>query len=92
LSFVRQNKTRTSRVLVILNLTPVARCQYRVGLPQGGHWREALNSDSAVYGGSNQGNLGGVTAQEHPIHNQPFSAEFTLPPMSVTVFKAEAQS
>jgi 1,4-alpha-glucan branching enzyme len=92
LSFVRQNKERTSRVLVILNLTPVARYQYRVGLPQGGHWREALNSDSAIYGGSNQGNLGGVAAQEHPIHNQPFSAEFTLPPMSVTVFNAEAQS
>jgi 1,4-alpha-glucan branching enzyme len=86
LSFVRQNKERTSRVLVILNLTPVARYQYRVGLPQGGHWREALNSDSAIYGGSNVGNLGGVTAQERQIHNQPFSAEFALPPLGVVAF------
>ncbi len=83
LSFVRQNKGRTSRVLVILNLTPVARYRYRVGLPQGGYWREALNSDSAIYGGSNVGNLGGVLAQDYQTHNQPFSAEFTLPPLGV---------
>jgi 1,4-alpha-glucan branching enzyme len=92
LSFVRQNKDRSSRSLVILNLTPVLRTRYRVGLPQGGFWREVLNSDAEIYGGSNQGNLGGVSAQEHQIHSQPFSAEFTLPPMSVTVFKAEARS
>ncbi|HKS35919.1 MAG TPA: 1,4-alpha-glucan branching enzyme, partial [Verrucomicrobiae bacterium] len=89
LSFVRQNKERTSQLLVILNLTPVLRPGYRVGLPQGGFWREALNSDSEIYGGSNQGNFGGVAAQEHRMHNQPFSAEFTLPPMSVTVFRSE---
>src|SRR6266568_4716912 len=83
LSFVRQNKGRTSRVLVILNLTPVARYRYRVGLPQGGYWREALNSDSAIYGGGNVGNLGGVLAQDYQTHNQPFSAEFTLPPLGV---------
>jgi len=83
LSFVRQNKGRTSRVLAILNLTPVARYRYRVGLPQGGYWREALNSDSAIYGGSNVGNLGGVLAQDYQTHNQPFSAEFTLPPLGV---------
>ena len=86
LSFVRQNKTRTSRVLVILNLTPVARYPYRVGLPQGGHWREALNSDSAIYGGSNVGNLGAVMAQEYQTHSQPFSAEFALPPLAVIAF------
>jgi 1,4-alpha-glucan branching enzyme len=90
LSFVRQNKERTRQLLVILNLTPVLRSSYRVGLPQGGFWREALNSDSEIYGGSNQGNFGGVTAQEYQIHGQPFSAEFTLPPMSVTVFGSKS--
>ena len=45
-----------------------------------------LNSDSEIYGGSNQGNLGGVTTQELQAHNQPFSAEFTLPPLSVIAF------
>jgi 1,4-alpha-glucan branching enzyme len=89
LSFVRQNKERTSQLLVILNLTPVLRLKYRVGLPQGGFWREALNTDSEIYGGGNQGNYGGVTSQEHQIHGQPYSAEFALPPMSVTVFRPE---
>jgi 1,4-alpha-glucan branching enzyme len=89
LSFVRQNQDRTSRVVVLLNLTPVLRLNYRIGLPRDGHWKEVLNSDSEVYGGSNQGNLGGVTAEAYKVHNQPFSASFTLPPASVTVFKAE---
>jgi 1,4-alpha-glucan branching enzyme len=86
LSFVRQNKDQTSRVLVILNLTPVLRTRYRLGLPKGGFWREVLNSDAEIYGGGNQGNLGGVTAQDYQAHNQPFSAEFTLPPLGVAAF------
>ena len=66
--------------MVLLNLTPVPRYHYRVGLPRPGKWREVLNSDAALYGGSNVGNLGGVLATEYKTHNQPWSAEFTLPP------------
>jgi 1,4-alpha-glucan branching enzyme len=88
LSFVRQTKEHTRRVLVILNLTPVPRLKYRVGLPAGGFWREVLNSDSELYGGSNVGNLGGVQAEEYKVHNQPFSAPFNLPPLSLIVFRA----
>ena len=88
LSFVRQNQARTSQVLVVLNLTPVLRTNYRVGLPQGGFWREILNSDAGIYGGSNQGNLGGKQAEGYYVHNQTFSAEFTLPPMSAIVFQS----
>jgi 1,4-alpha-glucan branching enzyme len=86
LSFMRQNRDQTSRVLVILNLTPVLRTGYRLGLPEGGFWREVLNSDAEIYGGGNQGNLGGVTAQDYQAHHQPFSAEFTLPPLGVIAF------
>jgi len=86
LSFVRQNKTRTSRMLVVVNLTPVARYNYRVGLPEGGFWREALNSDSELYGGSNVGSLGGVLAEPYQVHNQPFSAQFALSPLGVVAF------
>jgi 1,4-alpha-glucan branching enzyme len=88
LSFVRQNRDRTSRVLVILNLTPVPRQSYRVGVPHGGFWKEVLNSDAGMYGGSNLGNLGGVNAESYQVHNQPYSAAFTLPPMSVVAFKS----
>ncbi|MCX6905519.1 MAG: 1,4-alpha-glucan branching protein GlgB, partial [Verrucomicrobia bacterium] len=91
LSFVRQTPDGGQRLLAILNLTPVVRYRYRIGLPQGGAWQEVLNSDSEIYGGSNQGNWGGVTAQSRRAHRQPFSAEFTLPPLSVILFRQEGQ-
>ncbi|MBI3192029.1 MAG: 1,4-alpha-glucan branching enzyme, partial [Pedosphaera parvula] len=84
LSFVRQRKNGNEPMLVVLNLTPVPRPGYRVGLPRGGFWREVLNGDSKLYGGGNLGNNGGVTADDYQVHGQPFSAPFTLPPMSVT--------
>jgi 1,4-alpha-glucan branching enzyme len=86
LSFVRQNPERNSQVAVILNLTPVPRMGYRLGLPKEGLWREVLNSDAQVYGGGNVGNMGGVTAEGRPAHNQLFSAKFTLPPLSIVAF------
>jgi 1,4-alpha-glucan branching enzyme len=89
MSFVRQNQSRDNVLIVILNLTPVWRTNYRVGLPRGGRWAEVLNSDAGAYAGSNKGNLGGVWAEEYQTHFQPFSAEFSLPPMSITVFRAE---
>ena len=73
----------------MLNLTPVFRDNYRIGLPESGFWREALNSDSEIYGGGNHGNYGGVHAEEQRMHNQPYSAALALPPMSVLVFKHE---
>ncbi len=89
LSFLRQTSDGKNHTVLILNLTPVPRANYRVGLPKGGHWREVLNSDAAIYAGSNQGNLGGVTAQDWPFHSQSHSAEFLLPPLSAIVFQAE---
>ena len=89
LSFVRQSADRKSLLLIVLNLTPVLRHSYRIGLPESGFWKEALNSDASAYGGSNQGNLGGVHAEPQRMHNQPFSASLTLPPMSLVVFKYE---
>jgi 1,4-alpha-glucan branching enzyme len=61
-----------------------------VGLSRPGKWREVVNSDATLYGGSNVGNLGGVFATDHKWHGQPFSAEFTLPPLSLIAFKPDA--
>jgi 1,4-alpha-glucan branching enzyme len=85
LSFARQTPDRSSELVIVLNLTPIVRGSYRVGLPRPGAWREVLNSDAAMYGGSNVGNLGGVTAEDYNWHNQSYSAELTLPPLSVMV-------
>ena len=89
LSFIRQDASGGEPLVVILNLTPVPRQRYRIGLPRAGTWREMLNSDSASYGGSNMGNYGAVLAKPHKCHRQPWSAEFNLPPLSILVFKPE---
>jgi 1,4-alpha-glucan branching enzyme len=89
LSFLRQTTDGKNQTVVILNLTPVPRQNYRVGLPRGGKWKEVLNSDAAVYGGSNAGNGGSVQAEPVKNHGHAHSASFSLPPLSISVFQAE---
>jgi 1,4-alpha-glucan branching enzyme len=80
-AFARTSKDLTDIVACCLNLTPVPRPGYRIGLPRAGRWIEAVNTDAEVYGGSNVGNMGGVVAEPMPWGGQPFSAEVTLPPL-----------
>jgi 1,4-alpha-glucan branching enzyme len=83
LAFARASK-KAERVLVcVANLSPTPRPGYRLGLPRAGRWREAINTDSGFYGGSDSGNLGGVESEPIGWHEQPFSAEVTLPPLGV---------
>jgi 1,4-alpha-glucan branching enzyme len=89
LSFMRQTADGSKQLAVILNLTPVPRPNYRIGLPRAGKWREVLNSDAGIYGGGNKGNLGGVTAGDISCHGQQHSAEFYLPPLSVVAFQPD---
>ncbi|WP_142810386.1 1,4-alpha-glucan branching protein GlgB [Tepidiphilus olei] len=70
-------------VLVVANFTPIPRHGYRIGVPQGGYWRERLNSDAACYGGSNLGNAGGARAEAIPAHGRLQSLVLTLPPLAV---------
>ena len=74
-------------VLVVLNFTPVVRHAYRIGAPVPGFYRELLNSDAAVYGGSNVGNLGGVEADALPWMGRACSLSLTLPPLGALVLK-----
>jgi 1,4-alpha-glucan branching enzyme len=90
LSFCRQTENGERQLVVTLNLTPVPRACYRVGLPRPGFWREVLNTDAGIYGGSNSGNLGGVHAEQYAVHNQQHSASLMLPPMSAIVLRAES--
>ena len=62
-SLLRKGKSPQDVILVVCNFTPVPRIGYRVGVPQGGYWREILNSDAKEYAGSGMGNLGGVQAR-----------------------------
>jgi 1,4-alpha-glucan branching enzyme len=82
LAFLRTGAETDMPVAVVCNFTPEPRIGYRVGLPMAGVWREALNSDSSIYGGSNVGNLGSVTAEARPAHGYPASAAVSLPPLA----------
>ena len=88
LTMLRRDSTRHDLVAVACNFTPVVREGYRMGVPRGGFWREALNSDSQLYGGGNVGNSGGVMAEERPWHGQPFSLRITLPPLAAVFFES----
>ena len=81
LAFARLDARGERPVVCVLNLSPVPRYEYRVGMPAPGRWREAVNTDSAYYGGSGVGNLGGVDAEAVPWHDQQYSALLTLPPL-----------
>jgi 1,4-alpha-glucan branching enzyme len=87
-SLLRKSENPPDSILVSCNFTPVPRLGYRVGVPHGGYWREMLNSDAREYAGSGMGNLGGVQAEEIPMHGRPFSLRLTLPPLSALFLKA----
>ncbi|HUI24675.1 MAG TPA: 1,4-alpha-glucan branching protein GlgB [Candidatus Kryptonia bacterium] len=88
LSYLRRGKSPDRVIVVACNFTPVPRHHYVVGVPRGGFWRELLNSDAEIYGGSNLGNSGGVSAESTPCHGRPYSIRITLPPLAVVVFGA----
>jgi 1,4-alpha-glucan branching enzyme len=81
-AFARQSRDGERVAVFVANLSPVARESYRLGLPRSSRWREAINTDSTYYGGSDLGNLGCVKPEPIPWHGQPVSAEVTLPPLA----------
>ncbi|HKC51502.1 MAG TPA: 1,4-alpha-glucan branching protein GlgB [Myxococcota bacterium] len=87
LAFVRRGGAPEQVVLAVCNFTPLPRSRFRVGVPAGGFWREILNGDATLYGGSGVGNLGGVRAQPIPHHGRSHSIQITLPPLALVVFK-----
>jgi 1,4-alpha-glucan branching enzyme len=86
-SFLRRGRDPNNQLLFVCNFTPVVRQNYRVGAPSGGCWTEILNGDAPLYGGSGQGNMGGVEAVPLPLHGRPWSLNITLPPLAAVVFR-----
>jgi len=78
------------RRVVLVQLHQGADQLARVGVPRGGHWREALNSDAELYGGGGWGNWGGLDSEPTPSHGHPNSLVITLPALSALFFKNEA--
>jgi 1,4-alpha-glucan branching enzyme len=90
LSYLRLGEESDAPVLVVCNFTPVERNNFRIGVPKAGRWEEVLNTDSALYGGGNRGNLGGLEAEAIQSDGFEASIAMTLPPLSVVIFTPEA--
>jgi len=86
IAYLRRARSGES-VVAVCNFTPVPRVNYVLGVPTGGFWRELLNSDAPLYGGSGVGNYGGVEAAPVPAHGRMHSITITLPPLGVIYLK-----
>jgi 1,4-alpha-glucan branching enzyme len=88
LTFMRRAKNLDDFVVVVCNFTPVAREEYRVGVPRPGFYHEILNTDSEYYAGTNLGNAGGVQAEPIPWNDRPYSIKVRLPGLAALYFKS----
>ncbi len=91
LTFLWKGRSTGDIMLVVCNFTPVPRHNYRVGVPRGGFWREVLNSDAPEYGGSGQGNIGGVTAAPISAHGRLHTLTVVVPPLATVFFRSGAE-
>jgi 1,4-alpha-glucan branching enzyme len=91
ISILRMGNSRRRAAMIVFNFTPVPRHNYRIGVPYNGFWQEFLNSDAELYGGSGQGNLGGLETVPISIHGRPCSLTLTLPPLGVLFFRFDAE-
>ena len=88
-AYLRLGGEDAKPVLAVCNFTPVPRYGYRLGVPHGGIWREVLNTDAGLYGGSNVGNGGTIQSEDAPSHDLPASLLLTLPPLATIILTAE---
>ncbi len=86
-TFLRLGPEGTRPVLVVMNMTPVVRALYRVGVPRPGHWREIMNTDNVRYGGSGVSLGGGANAEEISANGRPYSVGLTLPPLATLMLE-----
>ena len=87
---LRDGMPRDAPVLVVCNMTPAPRQNYRIGVPRAGLWREIANTDSRFYGGSDMGNAGAVGTTPVAMHGEPQSLELSLPPLATIMLSPES--
>jgi 1,4-alpha-glucan branching enzyme len=86
-SLLRKSRSPDDLILVVCNFTPTPRHNYRVGVPRSGTWEEILNGDATIYGGSGQGNIGGLKTSPVAWHGHHQSLNLTLPPLAMVALK-----
>ena len=86
LSYIRKGNSENDDVIVVCNFTPVIRENYRIGLSKKGELTTILNSDDVKYGGSGLEN-NQIIIEKNSWNGREFSAEMTLPPLGILVFR-----
>lgn len=87
IAFLRYGVETQDTLVVVCNLAPILRPEYRIGVPDPGFYREILNSDALEFWGSGAGNLGGKEALSCAYHGLPYALDLCLPPTSILVLK-----
>ena len=87
MSYIRKGNDEKDNVIVILNLTPVPRECYRIGLPKAGALKEIFNSDAKNYNGTGDFNNKSLKSDEKEWNNRENSIELSLPPLGMLAFK-----
>ena len=89
ISFIRLSSDPDAVFIVVANLTPIVRNNYRIGVPHEGFYREVINTDAREYGGAGNGNCGGMSTEQKSWHGRPYSMNSILPPLGALIFKWE---
>src|SRR3989442_7668220 len=90
-SLIRRGSATEDIIVAVFNFTPVPRHNYQIGIPAAGRWREVLNSDAPLYGGSGQGNLGGVEAVPVAMHGHSHNVTLNIPPLGALFLTPESE-
>jgi len=85
-----ERRTEGGHAVVVLNLTPVPRDDYRIGAPVAGAYVELLSSDAAEFGGSGYGTYARVETEPLAWHGCGQSMRLRLPPLGAVVLAPEA--
>ncbi|QVY64978.1 1,4-alpha-glucan branching protein GlgB [Polaribacter sp. Q13] len=87
LSYIRKGENEKDNIIVILNLTPIPREGYRIGLPKAGSLKEVFNSDAAKYNGTGNFKNTKLTSEKKVWNNRKNSIELDLPPLGMIAYK-----
>ena len=90
ISYIRKGNSEEDSLVIVCNMTPIPRANYRIGLPKLGNLTQIFNSDYKKYGGSGVSNKKNVSIENMSWNHREFSAEITLPPLGALVFKIES--
>ena len=89
MTYIRKGKNEKDNVIVILNLTPIPRENYRIGIPKAGTLEEIFNSDAKKYFGSGSFKNKNLTSEVREWNGREHSLELDLPPLAMMAFKFE---